>query len=129
MLTISPSVKVFLVAGVTDMRKSFDTLAAIVSGTLLEDPYSGFLYVFCNRKRDRLKILFWQKSGFWLYARRLEKGTFAWPETSQPTIEMTTEELTLLLGGIDLRDTTHRRWYERPRERNKDTSETSQYSS
>ena len=62
------------------MRKQFDSLAEIVSGTLEEDPYSGHLYVFCNKLRNRLKILLWDRSGFVIVAKRLEKGTFAWPE-------------------------------------------------
>ena len=96
------------------MRKQFDSLAEIVSGTLEEDPYSGHLYVFCNRLRNRLKILLWDRSGFVILAKRLEKGTFAWPDSSASTIDMTPEELALLLGGIDLHGAKRRAWYERP---------------
>ena len=114
MLSIAPRTRIFLVTGATDLRKSFDTLSAIVSGTLKEDPYSGHLYLFCNRLRNRLKILVWNRSGFWVLANRLEKGTFSWPESAEKTIDMTPEELALLLGGIDLRAARRRRWYVRP---------------
>lgn len=122
MLSFGPATKIFLVAGATDMRKSFDALAAIVSGTLREDPLSGHVYMFCNRGRNRLKILLWDRSGFWVFAKRLEKGTFSWPETPAPTIELSPEELSLLVGGIDLRDVKKRRWYERPVNPNHDSA-------
>jgi transposase len=115
MLSISPSTKIYLVAGSTDMRKQFDSLAAIVSGTLKLDPFSGQLFVFCNRKRNRLKTLLWERSGFWVCAKRLEKGTFAWPPSPEPTIEMSYEELVVLLGGLDLQGSKRRAWYERRR--------------
>ena len=68
--------KVYLVVGVTDMRKSIDGLSLIVAETLEMDPFSEAWFIFCNRNRDKLKILFWDTNGFWLYYRRLEKGTF-----------------------------------------------------
>ena len=114
MLSLSASTRIFLVTGSTDMRKSFDALSAIVSGALEHDLYTGHLYVFCNRPRNHLKILVWDRSGFLIVAKRLEKGTFAWPQSAETTIDMTPEELALLLGGIDLRDAKRRRWYERP---------------
>ena len=114
MLSIPPSTKIFLVAGATDMRKHFDSLAAIVSGTLKQDPHSGHVFVFCNRRRNRLKILFWDTSGFWVCAKRLEQGVFSWPEpSSEVAVEMESEELSVLLAGIDLRGARRRRWYER----------------
>lgn len=114
MLNLGHGTRIFLVTGVTDMRKSFDTLAAIVSNTLEEDPYSGHVFAFANRGRNRVKLLLWDRSGFWLFAKRLEKGTFAWPDSSERSIDMTPEELTLLLGGIDLEGAKRRRWYKRP---------------
>ena len=93
------------------MRKSFDTLAALVEHQLREDPLSGHVFVFCNRGRNRVKILLWQSSGFWLLAKRLEKGTFAWPRSDTTSIEMTSEELGALLGGLDLSGATRRPWY------------------
>lgn len=113
MLSVTPATKIFLVAGATDMRKQFDSLAAIVSGALRRDPHSGHVYVFANRRRDRVKLLFWDENGFWVCAKRLERGTFAWPEGSESCFEMSRDELAVLLAGIDLRGARRRRWYER----------------
>jgi transposase len=113
-LTLPPSVKVFLAAGATDMRKSFDGLSGLARSVPGEDPLSGHLFVFCNRRRDRLKILYFDGSGLWVFAKRLEKGTFSWPEEGgAPRVEMRAGELALLVGGIDLSRTRRRRWYER----------------
>ncbi len=114
MLSLSPRTKVYLAPGITDMRKSFDTLAGLVRESLVEDPISGHLFGFCNRARNRLKFLFWDGSGLWVMAKRLEKGTFAWPKPTTPnarSIIMTAAELSLLLSGLDLADTKPRRWY------------------
>ncbi|MGE3376602.1 MAG: IS66 family insertion sequence element accessory protein TnpB [Vicinamibacteria bacterium] len=113
MLTLGPSIKVHLARGTTDMRKSFDALAGAVREVLQQDPLSGHLFVFCGRRRHMIKILFWDGSGFILVAKRLAKGTFAWPEPSDGSgaIELRADELTALLGGIDLRKTTWRPWW------------------
>ena len=111
MLTIGARGQIFLVAGVTDMRKAFNTLAAVVRNQLHRDPLTGDLFVFCNRRKDRIKILVFERGGFWLCAKRLEVGTFAWPQVPTPDHELSVEELTLLLGGIDLRAAVPRRWY------------------
>lgn len=113
MLTFGPSVKVYLARGTTDMRKSFDTLAGAVREVLAEDPLSGHWFVFCGRRRHLVKILYWDGTGFWLFAKRLARGTFAWPEPAdgRTTIELRPDELGALLGGIDLRKTTWRRWW------------------
>lgn len=114
MLTLPPSVKVFLAAGATDMRKSFDGLSGLAASVLEQDPLSGHLFVFCNRRRDRLKVLYFDGSGLWVFAKRLEKGTFAWPgEGGTARVELRASELALLVGGIDLSLTRRRRWYER----------------
>lgn len=110
---LGSNVRIFLAAGVTDMRKSFDTLAERAREVIKEDPLSGHLFVFCNRRRDRLKILYWEDSGFWLLAKRLEKGTFAWPDRPAGKVEYSMPELALLLGGVDLSRTRRRRWYRR----------------
>jgi transposase len=104
-LSFPPSVRIYLAAGGTDMRKSFDGLAAATAQVLELDPLSGHVFVFCNRRRDRIKILFWDRAGFWCLAKRLEQGTFAWPDsTSCARVELTTRELMCILEGIDLRD-------------------------
>ena len=79
MLTDTGTERVYLACGPTDMRKSVDGLAAIVQARFEMDPFSSHWYVFCNKGRDKLKILRWDNNGFWLYYRRLEKGRFKWP--------------------------------------------------
>jgi len=113
MLSISSATPIYLVSGVTDMRKSYNGLVAIVRNHLGDDPLSGSVYLFCNRRRDRIKLLAWDGSGLWVCAKRLEKGTFAWPETGARTVELTSQELVLLLGGLDLQGVHRRSWYRR----------------
>ena len=92
--------RVFLACGRTDMRKSINGLAAIVEGNFKLDPFDGALFVFCNRNRDRVKILEWDGDGFWLYFKRLERGRFRWPEPGEEaTMTLSGEELSFLLGG------------------------------
>lgn len=114
MLTLSPAVRIFLRAGATDMRRSIDGLEAMVREEMGLDALSGHLFLFRNRRGDRLKILVWDQSGFWVLYKRLEKGTFAWPseEVSFP-IEMRATDLMLLMSGVDISRTRRRRWYER----------------
>lgn len=98
------------------MRKSIDGLAAITKQVLEHEPMSGHLFVFCNRCRDRIKILYWERTGFWLLHKRLERGTFAWPlpeESEAKQVEMPASDLAALLGGLDLRKAARRRWYSR----------------
>lgn len=116
MLSLPTSVRVYLARGATDMRKSIDGLAAVTKEVLEHEPMSGHLFVFCNRRRDRIKILYWEQSGFWLLHKRLERGTFAWPlpeGSASKQIELTSSDLAALLGGLDLRDAKRRRWYSR----------------
>jgi len=92
--------RVYLACGYTDMRKSINGLAEIVEGTFKLDPFDGALFVFCNRSRDRVKILEWGYDGFWLYFKRLEKGHFKWPTPGEDaTMMFTGEELSYLLSG------------------------------
>jgi len=112
-LSFSSATKIYLACGVTDMRKSFNSLSAIVQNEIEKDPLSGHLYVFCNRRRNRLKILTWDGSGLWVLAKRLEKGTFTWPDGDGGAVEMRLEELTQLIAGLDLRSFRKRRWYRR----------------
>jgi len=111
MITFSSMTQVYLASGVTDMRKSFNGLHGIVAESLALDPTSGQLFVFCNRRRSRLKVLYWDGSGLCVLAKRLERGTFAWPQSDAKRVEMTTAELTLLLNGIDLSRARQRAWY------------------
>jgi len=91
---------VYLACGCTDMRKSINGLAAIVEGSFALDPFDDALFVFCNKARDRLKILEWDGDGFWLYFKRLEKGRFRWPAAGEEaTMTLTGNELSILLGG------------------------------
>ena len=113
MLTVPETVRIYLAAGPTDMRKSFDTLAAATRTVIGQDPRSGHLFVFCNRNRDRLKILHWESSGYWVLSKRLEKGTFAWPAAGAARETMTATEFAVLLGGLDVGDTRKRAWYGR----------------
>jgi len=113
MLSLSPATRIYVVTGPTDMRKAFNGLTAIVRNHLGRDPLSGHLFVFCNRRRDRLKVLYWDQSGLWVCAKRLEKGTFAWPQNGTRELQLTNHELALLLGGLDLKQTKQRPWFRR----------------
>jgi len=95
--------RVYLACGKTDMRKSINGLAAIIEAGFSLDPFSGALFVFCNRNRDRIKVLEWDGDGFWLHFKRLEKGHFRWPAPGEnATLTLTGEELGTLLGGAKI---------------------------
>lgn len=116
MLTLTATTRVFAALGATDMRKSFDTLAELARTVIGEDPQSGHLFVFCNRSRDRLKVLYFDRGGWWLVSRRLECGTFGWPKrcaSSTRRLELQSEDLMLLLSGLDPARFVRRNWYER----------------
>lgn len=104
MLSFPPAVRIFLASGPTDMRCSFDRLAQLVREVIGEDPLSGHLFVFRNRPGDRVKILYWDRSGFCLWYKRLEKGVFRFPAVgpSSRRLEVESAELGLLLEGLDL---------------------------
>lgn len=92
---------VYLSCGHTDMRKSINGLMMIVKESFELDPFTGALFVFCNKSRDRIKILEWDADGFWLYLKRLERGRFKWPQVGdEPTMTLTGEELATLLDGV-----------------------------
>lgn len=97
-----PTTGNFAASAPVDLRRVFDGLATLVRNSLGHDPLDGSLYVFSNRRRDRIKILFWEPGGYWLCTQRLEQGTFRWPKRDEPSARYSREELTLLLGGIDL---------------------------
>lgn len=102
MLMMPPSVRVFIASVPVDLRRSFDSLAGCVQELLQQDPLSGHLFVFRNRSGDRVKILYWDRTGYCLWYKRLEKGTFSLPAGSRASAEISTAELALLLEGIDL---------------------------
>lgn len=109
-------VRVFLCTSPTDMRKGFDTLAVLVREGLGYDPLSGHLFLFVGRRRDRLKLLYWDRDGYALWYKRLEQGTFQMPVAKPETasIELKASELAMLLEGIDLRSIKRRKRFQRP---------------
>lgn len=113
MFGLGPATRIYLAAGATDMRKGFEGLYGLVCDRLLCDPLTGHLYLFCNAQRNRLKILFWDGTGLWVCAKRLPKGCFTWPQSgdAQGKVVLSHEELSLLLGGIDLAKTKSKQWY------------------
>ena len=103
MIGFAAGTRVWLAAGVTDMRRGFDGLASIVQGALLEDPFSGHVFVFRGRKGDRVKVLWWSGDGMCMFAKRLEYGHFIWPEARSGSVHLTQAQLAMLLEGIDWR--------------------------
>lgn len=104
MLPSSP-VQVYLAAGVTDMRKAINGLSILVEEQLDLDPLSGHLFCFCNRKRDIVKILYWDRNGYCLWVKRLEEHRFQWPETAEESITIESHKLAWLLDGLSLHQT------------------------
>jgi transposase len=103
MLENTINFRVYLACGNTDMRKSIDGLALIVQEVFLLDPFSDSLFVFCNKNKDKIKILRWDTNGFWLYYKRLEKEKFKWPKnTDSDKIKINTKQLNWLLDGLEL---------------------------
>ena len=114
MFSFPNQTKVYLAVAAVDMRKSFNGLWAEASERLKEDPFTGALFVFANKRRDRIKILYWDGSGVWVFAKRLEKGRFTWPAGSDARkLSLTPQSLGMLLEGIDLKQGCKKAWYER----------------
>jgi transposase len=115
MIHLPASVRVYLCLTPCDMRRSFDGLHALVRDRLQLDAFAGHLYLFANKRRDRLKILYWDRDGFAIWAKRLETGSYIVPsgEPSSTRFEITVEELGALLSGIDLSTATRRKRYRR----------------
>jgi transposase len=107
--------RIYLAAGATDMRKGFEGLFGLARDQLALDPLSGHVFVFANAQRNRLKLLFWDGSGLWVCAKRLERGRFWWPpaEGGVTKVVLSGEELAMLLGGIDLAASKRRAWFRR----------------
>jgi transposase len=100
MLTLPPSVRLFVCTQPTDMRRGFDGLSIMVEKILKQDPFSGHLFVFRNRRQDRIKVLYWDRDGYAIWYKRLEKGTFSWPDHISDNAAMEYRELTMMLEGI-----------------------------
>src|ERR1700761_5514021 len=113
MFGLGLATKIYVAVEAVDMRKGFEGLYGLVRDQLFHDPLSGHLFLFTNKTKTRLKALVWDGSGLWVCAKRLEKGRFRWPEADAEgnKITLSHEELMLLLGGIDLAQTSRRGWY------------------
>ncbi len=103
MIPIPAGARVWLAAGVTDMRRGFATLAAQAEATMKEDPYTGHLFVFRGRRGDLIKMIWWDGQGACLFSKRLEKGRFVWPAAKDGKVALTPAQLAMLLEGIDWR--------------------------
>ena len=109
MLSVSPATRVFVALNPVDMRLSFNGLYAQVQSVLGQDPLTGHLFVFTNRLKNRIKIIYWDGSGLWVCAKRLERGTFGWPTGEGASCSLRPEELQLLLHGLEGKPRRH--WY------------------
>jgi transposase len=111
MLSLSPATRVYVALAPIDLRGSFNRLTALVKNTLESDPLSGHLFVFTNQLRNRLKVLYWDGSGFWVCAKRLEQGRFAWPQGTGASCQLRPEQWTNLVQGLEV--VSRRNWYRR----------------
>jgi transposase len=114
MLTLPPSVRIWCATTSTDLRRGFDGLAALVRSQLHADPLTGHLFVFHNRKADRLKILYWDRDGLCLWYKRLELGRFHFPPIDADSLELTPGQLQMILDGIDVERVRRFKRYRRP---------------
>lgn len=122
MLGLGAATRIYVATGGTDMRLGFDGLYALVEGQLQQDPRTGHLFLFANKRRDRMKIIFFDGSSLWVCARRMEQGRLHWPSSEQGRMQLSREEFALLIGGIDLSATRKRKWYRRPQAEESDVS-------
>ena len=115
MFGVGPATRIYLAAGATDLRKNFEGLYGLVRDRLSCNPLSGHIFLFSNAQRTRLKLLFWDGSGLWVCAKRLEKGRFRWPAATEGScLSMRPEELALLLNGLDMAEARPRKnWLRR----------------
>jgi transposase len=113
MMALPASVRIYLCTTPCDMRQSFDGLQALTVQVMALDPFAGHLYIFANARRDRIKILYWDRDGFAIWAKRLEADTYAFPFTVDRPQEITAPELQALLSGIDLTVAHRRKRYQR----------------
>lgn len=103
MIGLPAGTRIWLAAGVTDMRRGMDGLAALVQARLAENPFSGHVFLFRGRRGDLIKILWWSGDGLCLFIKRLERGRFVWPQTSEGATHLSAAQLSMLLEGIDWR--------------------------
>jgi transposase len=115
-LNVPTPVRVFLYTASTDMRKSFSGLHGLIVEALKQDPLSGDWFVFVNRRRDRIKIMLWERDGFVIYYKQLQSGTFAMPACDSQSLLLTSQQLALILVGVDLKQTRPRKRYGAPAE-------------
>jgi transposase len=111
MLNWSSGTRVFVATAPVDLRASFNRLFALTQAVLKEDPLSGHWFVFTNQERNRVKVLFWDGSGLWVCAKRLEQGRFSWPSSAQACARLRSEELLALLAGLEVKEKAG--WYRR----------------
>jgi len=114
MVGLPTSVRIWLASQATDLRKSFDSLAELVRQQLASDPLSGQLFVFRNKRADRVKLLYWDEDGFVIVYKRLEAGTFRFPRVETASVEIRAADLQMLLDGIDLASVKRQKRYQRP---------------
>ena len=114
LLSLPASVRIWLASGPTDLRKGFDTLAELVRQQLQRDPLSGQLFVFRNRRGDRIKLLYWDEDGYVIVYKRLELGTFRSPRPDSAGVEIRAADLQMLLDGVELDSVKRRQRYRRP---------------
>lgn len=113
MLNLTQNISIYLRCGITDLRKSFSGLALIVEDDLERNLLDGEVFLFCNKSRKLIKAVYWDGSGLCVFSKRLEGGCFCWPVSREKAKEITTAELSMLLEGLDNRETQHRFWYRR----------------
>jgi transposase len=116
MLSFTGSLRILIALTPCDMRRSYDGLLGLIAQDLKENARAGALFVFTNKSRTRLKILYWDGSGLWLMAKRLEKGTFSWPQSPDATatkLQLSATAFAMLTDGVELKQGSHRAWYDK----------------
>ena len=115
MFGLGAATRIYVAVGATDMRKGFEGLFGLVNERLGLSPLSGHLFLFANARRNRLKVLYWDGTGLWICSKRLERGRFSWPAEGDEhgKVQLSYEDLALLVGGIELGRTRRKNWYRR----------------
>ena len=111
MFSMGAATRIYVAVGATDMRKGFNGLEGLIRERLECDPTSGHIFLFANARRDRLKLVFFDGSGLWVCAKRMEGGRLRWPVAEEGKVQLSREQFALLIGGIDLTQTRQRKWY------------------